>query len=124
MDATVQPLFQQIAKLLEDSIVDGILKEGDRVPSTNQLAAFHEINPATARKGLAVLVDAHVITNQRGIGMFVAPGAGEIIRERRRGEFAGEYLAPLVDEAVRIDYTRDELHDLVDRVAESRGLYR
>jgi len=51
MDNSTQPLFRQIASLVEDAIVDGTLGEGDRAPSTNELADFHNINPATARKG-------------------------------------------------------------------------
>ena len=55
MDNSTQPLFRQIASLVEDAIVDGTLGEGDRAPSTNELADFHNINPATARKGISLL---------------------------------------------------------------------
>lgn len=123
MDNAAAPLFRQIATLLEDSIVDGDLQEGDRAPSTNELASFHAINPATARKGLNLLVDLGVLEKRRGIGMFVLSGATEAIKARRRDDFAAAYLAPLVDEAVRLNLTRDQLHDLLNRVAESRGLY-
>ena len=119
----MQPLFHQIAELIEDSIADGQLNEGDRVWSTNELAVFHGVNAATARKGLALLADAHLITKQRGIGMFVAHGAREAIRARREKDFAGDYLAPLVDEAVRLELTRSQVHELLDQVAESRGFY-
>ena len=51
MDGVTAPLFRQIAVLIEDSIVDGTLAAGQRAPSTNELADFHDINPATARKG-------------------------------------------------------------------------
>ena len=50
-------LFLQIAESVEDSIVDGSLAEESRAPSTNELAAFYRINPATAAKGIAMLVD-------------------------------------------------------------------
>ncbi|WP_448855542.1 GntR family transcriptional regulator [Corynebacterium camporealensis] len=123
MDNSTQLLFRQIAALIEDSIVDGTLAEGDRAPSTNELAAFHSINPATARKGLTLLVELEILDKRRGIGMFVAEGAAAKIRERRRGDFAAEYVAPLIDEAVRLSYSREQLHDLINRVAESRGLY-
>ena len=123
MDNSTQPLFRQIASLVEDAIVDGTLGEGDRAPSTNELADFHNINPATARKGISLLVDIEVLDKRRGIGMFVADGALAKIRERRRADFAAEYMAPLVDEAVRLGYHRAQLHDLFDRVAESRGMY-
>ena len=123
MDNSTQPLFRQIASLVEDAIVDGTLGEGDRAPSTNELADFHNINPATARKGISLLVDIGVLDKRRGIGMFVADGALAKIRERRRADFAAEYMAPLVDEAVRLGYHRAQLHDLFDRVAESLGMY-
>ena len=124
MDNSTQPLFRQIASLVEDSIVDGVLAEGARAPSTNELADFHSINPATARKGLTLLVDVGVLDKRRGIGMFVSEGAIEVIRQRRRSEFAADYVAPLIDEAVRLNYSRAALLDLIERVAESRGLYK
>ena len=61
MNTDAEPLFVQIASFVADLIVDGTLKPGEQAPSTNQLAQFHEINPATARKGLALLVDDHLL---------------------------------------------------------------
>lgn len=124
MDNTTQPLFRQIAVLIEDSIIEGALAEGEQVPSTNELAAFHSINPATARKGLALLVATGIVEKRRGVGTFVLAGARDRIRARRCDEFAAVYIAPLVDEAVRLDFNQEQLQDLIRRVAESRGLYR
>ena len=124
MNTDAEPLFVQIASFVADLIVDGTLKPGDQAPSTNQLAQFHEINPATARKGLALLVDDHVLEKRRGLGMFVTDGARDRILEKRREDFAGDYIAPLIDEALHLGYTRSDLHDLIDRVAESRGMYQ
>ena len=124
MNTDAEPLFVQIASFVADLIVDGTLKPGDQAPSTNQLAQFHEINPATARKGLALLVDDHVLEKRRGLGMFVTDGARDRILEKRREDFAGDYVAPLIDEALHLGYTRSNLHDLIDRVAESRGMYQ
>lgn len=123
MDATA-PLFRQIAELIEDSVVDGTLATGDRAPSTNELADFHDINPATARRGLSLLVDSGVLAKRRGIGMFVTPGARGLIIARRREDFAANYVAPLIDEAAKLDFTRADIRHLIDAVAESRGLYR
>lgn len=123
MDETTSPLFRQIAELVEDSVVDGSLPEGGRAPSTNELAAFHGINPATARKGLTLLVEREVLAKRRGLGMFVESGARRRIIARRREAFAADYLAPLVDEAIKLDMPREDLHRLLDQVAESRGLY-
>lgn len=123
MNTNAEPLFVQIASFVEDLIVDGTLRPGEQAPSTNQLAQFHEINPATARKGLALLVDDHVLEKRRGLGMFVTDGARDRILEKRREDFAGDYVAPLIDEALHLGYTRSNLHDLIDRVAKSRGMY-
>ncbi|MET3944647.1 GntR family transcriptional regulator [Corynebacterium mucifaciens] len=124
MNSDAEPLFVQVASFVADLIVDGTLKPGEQAPSTNQLAQFHEINPATARKGLALLVDDHVLEKRRGLGMFVTDGARDRILEKRREDFAGDYIAPLIDEALHLGYTRSDLHDLIDRVAESRGMYQ
>jgi len=124
VNSDAEPLFVQVASFVADLIVDGTLKPGEQAPSTNQLAQFHEINPATARKGLALLVDDHVLEKRRGLGMFVTDGARDRILEKRREDFAGDYIAPLIDEALHLGYTRSDLHDLIDRVAESRGMYQ
>ena len=119
-----EPLFIQVARFVEDLIVDGTLLPGQQAPSQNQLAQFHEINPATARKGLTLLVDAGVLEKRRGLGMFVTDGARERILAKGRDDFAGAFIAPLIDEALHLGYTRSDLHDLIDRVAESRGMYQ
>ena len=124
MNADTEPLFVQVARLVEDLVVDGTLAPGERAPSTNELAAFHEINPATARKGLGLLVDAGILEKRRGLGMFVTPEARGQALKARRERYAGDYLAPVIDEAVRLGYDRDTLHTLIDRVAESRGMYQ
>lgn len=124
MNDNAAPLFRQIAMLVEDGIVGGDLAAGDRVPSTNELAAFHDINPATARRGLQLLVERGLLVRRRGIGMFVTVRARQLILERRRESFPATYLVPLIDEAVKLDLSRAEVRELVDAVAESRGLYR
>lgn len=123
VDNSEQPLFRQIAGLLEDSIVDGNIKEGAFVPSTNELARFHSVNPATVRRGFDLPVQLGVIEKHRGLGMVVTQGARVRILDRRRDRFAGSYVAPLVDEALRLGVSRAELHDLLDRVGASRGMY-
>lgn len=124
MNSDAEPLFVQIASFVADLIVDGSLKPGEQAPSTNQLAQFHEINPATARKGLSLLVADQVLEKRRGLGMFVADDARDRILAKRREGFAGGFIAPLIDEALHLGYTRSNLHDLIDHVAESRGMYQ
>jgi DNA-binding transcriptional regulator YhcF (GntR family) len=107
------PLFVQIAEQIADDIVDGGLAEGARVPSTNELAAFHRINPATAGKGIKVLVDSGVVEKKRGLGMFVAPGARDRLRSERRARFAEQYVLPMLAEANRLDLDTPTLIALI-----------
>jgi DNA-binding transcriptional regulator YhcF (GntR family) len=115
------PLFLQIAGQLADDIVDGQLAEGARVPSTNELAAFYRINPATAAKGINMLVDDGVLEKRRGVGMFVAAGAREQLLAMRRKLFAEQYVDPLVAEADRLGIDSDTLVSLVRQASGSNG---
>jgi GntR family transcriptional regulator len=109
-----RPLFLRIAEQIENSIVDGTLATETQVPSTNELAAFHRINPATAAKGVNQLVADGILYKKRGIGMFVAAGARAQLLERRRENFARQYLAPLMAEADKLGIAADELKKMID----------
>ncbi|MCK6079646.1 GntR family transcriptional regulator [Microbacterium sp. EYE_5] len=117
-----RPLFLQIAESIEDSIIDGSLSEQDQAPSTNELAAFHRINPATAAKGITMLTDKGVLVKRRGIGMFVADGARELLLTERRSAFADRYLDPLIAEARKLGLGPDDLARLLaERATASRA---
>jgi GntR family transcriptional regulator len=109
-----RPLFLQIAEQIEGSIVDGTLPEETQVPSTNELAAFHRINPATAAKGVNQLVADGVLYKRRGIGMFVATGARMQLLERRREDFGQRFVAPLLAEARKLGMDAEEIKKLID----------
>ena len=106
-------LFLQIAESVEDSIVDGSLAEEAQAPSTNELAAFYRINPATAAKGVNMLVDKGVIYKRRGIGMFVSPGARALLLAERRTVFADRFVEPLLAEARKLGLGADDLGQLI-----------
>ena len=108
-----KPLFVQIAEQVEASILDGSIAEESQAPSTNELAVFHRINPATAAKGVNMLVDKGVLYKRRGIGMFVAPGARELLLKERRSDFAERYVQPLLAEARRIGLGPEDVADMV-----------
>ena len=79
------PIYQQIADMIMDDIIDGQLKEDEKIPSENEIAQFFSINRATIRKGLQVLLDMDLLYKKRGIGMFVKKGArAKLIRERQK----------------------------------------
>src|ERR1700760_3823130 len=114
------PLFIQVADRLAGEIADGGLAEGERVPSTNELAAFYRINPATAAKGINVLADDGLLEKRRGIGMFVAAGARPRLLARRRAKFGGRYVGPLLSEAARLGIDIGELLALIRESANER----
>ncbi|WP_298181050.1 GntR family transcriptional regulator [Saccharomonospora sp.] len=109
-----RPLFLQIAEQIEDSIIDGSLPEEGKAPSTNELAAFHRINPATAANGINKLVSDGLLYKKRGVGMFVAAGARETLLERRRSAFAEKFIAPLLTEARRLGMDTEDLKKMID----------
>lgn len=108
-----RPLFIQIAEQIENDIINGALQEGAQVPSTNEYAAFHRINPATAGKGVNVLVDAGILYKKRGIGMFVADGAKEAILGERRKTFLSQYIQPLLAEAHNLGIDPKQLATMI-----------
>jgi GntR family transcriptional regulator len=107
------PIFSQIAERLAEDIAEGTLAEGDQVPSTNELATFYRINPATAAKGINVLADSGLVEKRRGIGMFVAPGARDRLLGDRRQRFAQRFVEPMMAEAARLGIDTDTLLSLV-----------
>lgn len=107
------PIFSQIAERLAEEIAVGALAEGEQVPSTNELAAYYRINPATAAKGINVLTDDGLVEKRRGIGMFVAAGARERLLDARRKRFTARYVEPMVAEASRLGIEADALVAMV-----------
>ncbi|MFZ3417029.1 GntR family transcriptional regulator [Arthrobacter sp. 3Tela_A] len=112
-----KPIFQQIAERIEGDILDGVLPEEGQVPSTNEFAAFYRINPATAAKGVNLLVDEGLLYKRRGIGMFVAPGARETVLAKRRDQFYRQFVQPLHLEARKLGIGLEELTTLIQRSA-------
>jgi GntR family transcriptional regulator len=108
-----RPIFLQIAEQIESDIIAGALAEETQVPSTNEFAAYFRINPATAGKGVNLLVDEGILYKKRGIGMFVAEGARARLVAKRREQFSTQYLRPLLDEAAKLGITREQLADLI-----------
>jgi len=110
-----RPLFQQIADLLADGIVAGRYAEDAQVPSTNELAGFYRINPATVGKGVNVLVEQGVLHKRRGLGMFVSPGARDRLLSERTDRFRDDYVLPLLREARQLGLTTPDIHRLIDQ---------
>ena len=106
-------IYIQIKEMIEDDILRDVLLEEERVPSTNELAKLYAINPATAAKGVNILVDEGVLYKKRGIGMFVSAGAKEAILSRRKNEFYDNYVKKLLEEAASIGLGKEEVIQLI-----------
>lgn len=104
-----EPIYHQIAEAIRGEILSGALAEEDQVMSTTQYATTYRINPATAAKAFAELVDEGVLYKRRGVGMFVAPGAAASLRATRRRAFFAERMDPVIREAALLGLSTGDL---------------
>ena len=112
-DSTL-PLYIQIAELIEDQILEDIIKEGEQVYSTNELSVILQVNPATARKGLNLLVDDDILYKKRGVGMFVKKGAVQKIKSKRVNNFFDEYIRELLQEGKKLGIGKQEIIHMIE----------
>ena len=110
-----KPIFLQIAEQIEDAILAQAFEEDSQIPSITEISASYKINPATALKGINLLVNDGIVYKKRGMGMFVAENAREKLREKRRGAFFEEYVSRLIEEAERLNISKEEIGLMIDR---------
>jgi len=103
------PLYVQIADQIRNDVLSGALQAEEQVMSTTQYATTFRINPATAAKAFAELVDEGVVYKRRGVGMFVAPGAREKLRAERRESFFADVVDPVLEQARLLGIDVDEV---------------
>jgi GntR family transcriptional regulator len=106
-------IFQQIADTLSHRILEGILSAGDRVPSVRDLAEEFEVNRNTLLRTYALLSDAGIIENKRGIGFFVADDAVERIRANEKSTFFENDLPEFIHKVQLLKLTPTDLSDLL-----------
>lgn len=112
-----KPIYIQIAEAIEDNILKGIFEEETQVVSTTEISVRYKINPATAGKGINLLVDQGILYKRRGVGMFVSTGAKERILEKRRRNFYQGFILPLIDEASKLGITKDQIIEMIKGAA-------
>jgi DNA-binding transcriptional regulator YhcF (GntR family) len=112
-----RPIFVQIAERIEEDILAGRLAEEAQVPSTNQFAALYQINPATAARGVNLLVDQGILYKKRGMGMFVATGSRERLMEKRRELFFEQYVVAMLREAKRLGIEEEQVIAMIQKGA-------
>jgi DNA-binding transcriptional regulator YhcF (GntR family) len=110
-----RPLFVQIAQKVEQGILSGAYPEEGQVPSITEFSVNYKINPATALKGINLLVEKGLLYKKRGVGMFVAQGAREALRAERAEQFYRNFVVCAVKEAQSLGVTEKELAAMVKR---------
>ncbi len=109
-----KPIYVQIAEWIETEIIDGTLSPDDKVYSQYQLAELFTINPATAGKGLTLLLEAEVVYKRRGLGMFVASDARDKLFAKRKEETLRRLIRELLNEAALLGVDDSHLLSMIE----------
>ena len=112
----VVPIYIQIADAIEDDILTGKLREGDNCYSQIQLAKELNINPATAAKGIRLLVERGVLNKVRGQAMTVKENAVEMIKNRKLEQTLSDLIEGLVREAKKLDISQEVLLEKIQQI--------
>lgn len=115
-----QPIYRQLRDRVVAMILDGVLKEGDPLPSVRTVAADYRVNPLTVLKGYQELVDEELVEKRRGVGMFVKTGARDLLMHGERQKFLSEEWPKIVETMKRLGLSAEELLNGKSR-AESGG---
>lgn len=115
-----KPIYVQMAEWIEENIISGTFAEESQIPSTTDISAKYKINPATALKGVNILVDKGIIYKKRGLGMFVCEGAEKKLRSERKQEFFDKFVKSLLSEAEKLDITKKEIIDMIEKGCEDK----
>ena len=115
MDGT-RPIYLQISEWLEREILNGNFERDQKIYSQYQLAEMFTINPATAAKGLTLLVEENILYKKRGLGMFVTSNAKEIIMNKRKNQTLKRLVLEIVTEAERLNVSKEELIQMINDV--------
>jgi len=111
-----QPIYRQLRDRGVHMILDGVLKEGDPLPSVRHVAAEYRVNPLTVLKAYQELVDEQLVETRRGLGMFVKAGARDLLLQGERQKFLAEEWPRIFSTIQRLGLTQKEL----DAAATSR----
>ena len=109
-----KPIYVQIAEWIEKGIIDGTLQADEKVHSQYQLADLFNINPATAGKGLTLLLDAAIVYKRRGLGTFVSPDARKKLLAKRKEDTLQRLIKELLNEAELLGVDDHHLLSMID----------
>ena len=104
-----QPIYRQLRDRVVAMILDGVLKEGDPLPSVRNVAAEFRVNPLTVLKGYQQLVDEELVEKRRGLGMFVNAGARALLLKGERQKFLAEDWPRIYETIQRLGLSPEQL---------------
>jgi len=104
-----QPIYRQLRDRVVALILDGVLKEGDALPSVRHVATEYRLNPITVLKSYQELVDEDLVEKRRGLGMFVKSGARSVLMKDERKKFLEEQWPVIYETIQRLGLSADEL---------------
>lgn len=104
-----QPIYRQLRDRVVALILDGVLKDGDPLPSVRNVASEYRLNPITVLKSYQELVDEELVEAKRGRGMFIKPGARDLLLEGERRKFLKEEWPRIVERIRRLGVDPEEL---------------
>src|SRR5216684_2489154 len=116
-----QPIYRQLRDRVVAMILDGVLKEGDPLPSVRNVAAEYRVNPLTVLKGYQQLVDEGLVESRRGLGMFINSGARTLLLQGERQKFLGEEWPRIHATIQRLGLKAKELLDGANSGSSSDG---
>ena len=115
-----QPIYRQIRDRVIAMILDGVLKEGDPLPSVRNVATEYRVNPLTVLKGYQQLVDEGLVETRRGLGMFINSGARQLLLKGERQKFLAEDWPRIYETIQRLGLRAEELLDGASRQAKTK----
>ena len=116
-----QPIYRQVRDRVVAVILDGVLGEGDALPSVRTVAAENRVNPLTVLKGYQQLVDEGLVEKRRGLGLFIIAGAREVLLKDERQRFLAEQWPPIQATISRLGLTPKELLAAAPPAARKEG---
>ncbi|NQX66414.1 GntR family transcriptional regulator [Paenibacillus alba] len=111
-----QPIFQQVANIIENDILNGTYREDEQILSVAQFSQLFQINPATVVKGISLLVNEAILYKKRGLGMYVSTDAKQKIKNQRRDRFYKELLSNLLNEADKLELTTEDIINMIKQL--------
>jgi GntR family transcriptional regulator len=115
-----QPIYRQLRDLVVAMILDGVLKEGDPLPSVRTVAAEYRVNPITVLKSYQNLVDEHLVEKRRGLGMFINQGARHLLMQGEREKFLTEQWPVIHATIQRLGLSLDDLRAAINPTTEEQ----